>query len=235
MSLIIHSYLCDFLNYMPNKIKIHLADDHQVLIDGMLAVLNTNSKFEVVGHSLNGVDLVDTVKKNKAEILVMDINMPEKDGIEVLKEFSEKGYTCRVIILSSYDDVKLIKEVLKLGASGYLSKQCAGESILEAIEVVSTGKDYFSENIQDKILSSFSGHATNNTTKEFQLSNILTERELEILKLISLELSGKEIGEKLFISSHTVETHRKNLIKKLNVKNTIGLVKYAIKNNLIKQ
>ncbi len=235
MSLIIHSDLSDFLNYMPNKIKIHLADDHQVLIDGMLAVLNTNPKFEVVGHSLNGVDLVDTVKKNKAEILVMDINMPYQDGIEVLKEFSKKGYTCRVIILSSYDDVKLIKEVLKLGASGYLSKQSAGESIMEAIEVVASGKDYFSENIQDKILSSFSGHPTTNTTKEFQLSNILTERELEILKLISLELSGKEIGEKLFISSHTVETHRKNLIKKLNVKNTIGLVKYAIKNNLIKQ
>ena len=220
---------------MPNKIKIHLADDHQVLIDGMLAVLNTNSKFEVVGHSLNGVDLVETVKNNKAEILIMDINMPHKDGIEVLKEFSEKGYTCRVIILSSYDDVKLIKEVLKLGASGYLSKQCAGESILEAIEVVSNGKEYFSEKIQDKIFSSFSGNPTSETSNEFQLGNILTERELEILTLISLELSGKEIGEKLFISSHTVESHRKNLIKKLNVKNTIGLVKYALKNDLIKQ
>ena len=234
MRLINHKLLSVFFN-MPNKIKIHLADDHQVLIDGMLAVLNTNSKFEVVGHSLNGVNLVDTVKNNKAEILIMDINMPQKDGIEVLKEFSEKGYTCRVIILSSYDDVKLIKEVLKLGASGYLSKQCAGESILKAIEVVSNGKEYFSENIQDKIFSSFSGNPTSDTNNEFQMGNILTERELEILKLISLELSGKEIGEKLFISSHTVESHRKNLIKKLNVKNTIGLVKYALKNDLIKQ
>jgi DNA-binding NarL/FixJ family response regulator len=219
---------------MPNKIKIHLADDHQVLIDGMLAVLNTNPKFDVVGHSLNGLNLVETVQDNKAEILIMDINMPRKDGIEVLKEFLEKGYTCRVIVLSSYDDVKLIKEVLKLGASGYLSKECAGENILEAIEVVASGKDYFSKNIQDKIFGSLSGHTTTNTKKEFQLSNLLTEREIEILKLISLEFSGKEIGEKLFISAYTVETHRKNLIKKLNVKNTIGLVKYALKNNLIK-
>lgn len=220
---------------MSNKIKIHLADDHQVLIDGMLAVLKTNPKFEVVGYSLNGLDLLETVKKNKADILIMDINMPQKDGIEVLKDFFEKGYTCRVIILSSYDDIKLIKEVLKLGASGYLSKECAGENILEAIEVVASGKDYFSKNIQDKIFSSLTGNTTPNTSKEFQLSNILTEREIEILKLISLELSGKEISEKLFISSYTVETHRKNLIKKLNVKNTIGLVKYALKNNLIKQ
>lgn len=220
---------------MSNKIKIHLADDHQVLIDGMLAVLKTNPKFEVVGYSLNGLDLLETVKKNKADILIMDINMPQKDGIEVLKDFFEKGFSCRVIILSSYDDIKLIKEVLKLGASGYLSKECAGENILEAIEVVASGKDYFSKNIQDKIFSSLTGNTTPNTSKEFQLSNILTEREIEILKLISLELSGKEIGEKLFISSYTVETHRKNLIKKLNVKNTIGLVKYALKNNLIKQ
>jgi DNA-binding NarL/FixJ family response regulator len=220
---------------MSNKIKIHLADDHQVLIDGMLAVLKTNPKFEVVGYSLNGLDLLETVKKNKADILIMDINMPQKDGIEVLKDFFEKGYTCRVIILSSYDDIKLIKEVLKLGASGYLSKECAGENILEAIEVVASGNDYFSKNIQDKIFSSLTGNTTPNTSKEFQLSNILTEREIEILKLISLELSGKEISEKLFISSYTVETHRKNLIKKLNVKNTIGLVKYALKNNLIKQ
>lgn len=220
---------------MSNKIKIHLADDHQVLIDGMLAVLKTNPKFEVVGYSLNGLDLLETVKKNKANILIMDINMPQKDGIEVLKDFFEKGFSCRVIILSSYDDIKLIKEVLKLGASGYLSKECAGENILEAIEVVASGKDYFSKNIQDKIFSSLTGNTTPNTSKEFQLSNILTEREIEILKLISLELSGKEIGEKLFISSYTVETHRKNLIKKLNVKNTIGLVKYALKNNLIKQ
>lgn len=220
---------------MQNKIKIHLADDHQVLIDGMLAVLNTNKKFEVVGHSLNGFELVDTVKKNKAEILIMDINMPVKDGLEVLKEFSEKGYTCRVIVLSSYDDVKLIKEVLKLGACGYLSKECAGENILEAIEVVASGKDYFSKNIQEKMVNSFSGNNQTISSSQFQHSNILTDREMEIIELISQEFSGKEISEKLFISAYTVETHRKNLIKKLNVKNTIGLVKYALKNNIIKQ
>lgn len=220
---------------MPNKLKIHLADDHQVLIDGMLAVLKTNAKFEVVGHSLNGLDLVNDIKMNKADVLIMDINMPHKDGIEVLKELSMTTHSCRVIILSSYDDIKLIKEVLKLGANGYLSKQCAGESIVEAIEVVASGKDYFSKNIQDKIFNSFSGNHAEIPNHEISLGTSLTDREIEILKLISLEYSGKEIGEELFISAHTVETHRKNLIKKLNVKNTIGLVKFAIKNNLIKQ
>ncbi|WP_333693901.1 response regulator transcription factor [Flavobacterium sp.] len=219
---------------MPKTIKIHLADDHKVLIDGMLAVLNMHSKFEVIGFSLDGSTLVETVKKNGADILIMDINMPHKDGIEVLKQFSQEGYTCKVIVLSSYDDLKLIKEVLKLGASGYLSKQCAGESIIEAIEEVAQGKEYFSKNIQEKIFGSFSGHTIENQNNEAVINSMLTDREIEILKLISLEYSGKEIGEELFISSNTVETHRKNLIRKLNVKNTIGLVKYAIKNNIIK-
>lgn len=217
---------------MPNKIRIHLADDHQVLIDGILAVLKTNPKFEVVGYSLNGMNLVEQVCQNKTDVLIMDINMPHKDGIEVLKEFSEKGYCCKIIILSSYDDFKLIKEVLKLGASGYLSKQCAGDSIVEAIESVASGKEYFSKNIQDKIFSSFSGNLVESESYDTPTS-LLTDRELEILKLISLEYSGKEIGEELFISANTVETHRKNLLKKLNVKNTIGLVKYALKNKLI--
>ncbi|WP_415060498.1 response regulator [Flavobacterium sp.] len=219
---------------MPKKIRIYLADDHQVLIDGILAVLKTNTKFEVVGYSLNGMNLVDTVHQKKADILIMDINMPQKDGIEVLKEFSDKGFSCKVIVLSSYDDFKLIKEVLKLGASGYLSKQCAGDSIMEAIESVAAGQDYFSKNIQEKIFSSLTGNTS--ASENYEITNtLLTDRELEILKLISMEYSGKEISEELFISANTVETHRKNLIKKLNVKNTIGLVKYAIKHNLINQ
>lgn len=218
---------------MSEKIKIHLADDHQVLIDGMLSVLNTNKNFEVVGYSLDGQNVIEKVCENKADILVMDINMPFKDGIEVLKDFSVNGYCCKVIILSSYDDLKLIKEVLKLGASGYLSKQCAGESIVEAIIAVSKGENYYSENIREKMFSSFTKNPIESNI--FETISTLTDREIEILKLISMEFSGKEISKELFISANTVETHRKNLIKKLNVKNTIGLVKYAIKNKLINE
>lgn len=219
---------------MENKIKIHLADDHQVLIDGMLAVLKTNPNFEVVGFSLNGENLVQRVAKNKADILVMDINMPEKDGIQVLREFNELGFTCRVIILSSYDDAKLIKEVIKLGASGYLTKQCAGENIIDAISTVADGEQYFSATIKDKIFNIY----TNNTQGQQALSvedtiSSITARELEILNLISQEKSGKDISEMLDISVNTVETHRKNLMKKLNVKSSIGLVLFATRHNLI--
>ena len=175
---------------MKEKIKVYLADDHQMLIEGMKAVIKTNADFEVVGFSLNGVNLIDNAIEAKTDILVMDINMPEKDGLQVLKELSKSKMFFKVIILSSYDDLKLVREVIKLGAKGYLT-----------IEIIPTAS--------------------------------LTERELVIIKLIALEYSGKKISEKLFISTNTVETHRKNLLKKLKVKSSIGLVKYAIKNNLI--
>jgi len=214
------------------KIRIFLADDHQVLIDGMKSVLATTSNLEFVGSASNGLNVIADAVKTKTDILVVDINMPEKDGISLLKDYSQSTFPFRIIVLSSYDDIKLIKEVMKLGAGGYLTKQCAGEDILEAIHTVANGEFYYCKTVRDKIFASFANPQKNSGSNSH---SVLTERELEIIKLISMEYSGKEIGEKLSISSHTVETHRKNLMKKLEVKNTIGLVKYALKNNLINQ
>ena len=219
---------------MTNKIRIHLADDHQILIDGISTLLHTIPHFEIVGSSLSGITLFDDVKANESDILILDINMPEKDGIEVIKEFSEKGFPCKVIILSSYDDLKLIKEVMKLGASGYLTKKCAGENIAEAIEAVSRGEEYFCQQVRQKIFNTATKDNPKLNQYEPNLNSILTGRELEIIILIALEYSGKEISEQLFITTNTVETHRKNIMKKLDAKNTIGIVKYALKNNLIK-
>jgi len=220
---------------MTEKIRIYLADDHQVLIDGLIAVLTTNKSFEVVGFSLTGENLYDKVTAKNADILIMDINMPEKDGIEVLKEFNEKGYTCQVIVFSSYDDIKFIKEVLQLGAKGYLTKQSAGEHLVEAITTVYNGEEFYSKTVREKIFKSFAGREKENDGIDVEeVLQSITEREMEILELISLEYSGKEISDALFISTNTVETHRKNLMKKLNVKTTIGLIKYAYKYNLLK-
>lgn len=219
---------------MTDKIRIHLADDHQVLIDGMRTLLNTIPNFEVVGFSLDGSTIYDDVIQNRTTILVLDISMPKKDGIEVIKEFTKKGYPCKVIILSSYDDLKIIKEVMKLGVSGYLTKQCAGESIVEAIQAVANGEDYFCNSVREKIFNSATKDHSKLNKENQTVDSILTGRELEIITLIALEHSGKEISEKLFISTNTVETHRKNIMKKLKAKNTISLVKFALKNKLIK-
>ncbi|MBK0368974.1 response regulator [Flavobacterium agrisoli] len=219
---------------MTEKIRIHLADDHQVLLDGLSRLIHTVKHYEVVGTSLDGNNIYEEVLDNQSSILVLDISMPQKDGIAVLKEFQQKGFPCRVIVLSSYDDLKIIKEVMNLGASGYLTKKCAGENILEAIETVNEGEEYFCKDVRSKIFDTFSKNNPKLNAFEPQKHELLTTRELEIVTLISLEYSGKEISEQLFISTNTVETHRKNIMKKLKTKNTIGLVKYAIKNNLIK-
>ncbi|TCN58807.1 DNA-binding response regulator [Flavobacterium circumlabens] len=218
---------------MKEKIRIHLADDHQVLIEGLANLLCTVKDFEVVGHSLDGTTIYEDVLKTKADILLLDISMPDKDGIKVLKEFGHKKFPCKVIILSSYDDLKIIKLVMKLGAKGYLTKKCAGENIIEAINAVHLDEEYFDNYIREKIFASFTKNNPKFNKKSFTENQLLTSRELEVITLISLEYSGKEISEQLFITLNTVETHRKNIMKKLKIKNVIGLVKYALKNNLI--
>jgi DNA-binding NarL/FixJ family response regulator len=220
---------------MSQIIKIHLADDHQLLLDSMNSLIETNPNYCVTGHSVNGNLVLEKVEEEGASILIMDINMPQKDGIEVMKEYSLRKYPFSIIILSSYDDLKLIKEMMNLGAKAYLTKQCAGDNIIEAIQVVTDGEEYFCETVRNKILNTFA-----NKNPNFNIGNndhifdkFLSERELQIIKLIALEYKSEDISEELFISVNTVNTHRKNLIKKLNVKSSIGLVTYAIKNNLI--
>jgi len=217
------------------KIKVHIADDHQLLIDGIEAVLSSEENIEIVGSSLNGEDVLNWFASNEADILILDINMPKVDGISVLQSFLKNGIQQKVIVLSSYDDTKLIKEVLKIGASGFLAKKCAGKNIVEAINQVYSGKHYFSESVKDKLLASFTNNYLNidEISKESSFFSSLTPRETDVLKLICKQLNSKEISTELHISINTVETHRKNLINKLKVKNVVGLAIYALKNNIV--
>lgn len=217
------------------KIKVHIADDHQLLIDGIIAVLSSEKNIEVVGQSQNGEDVINWFYENTADILILDINMPKIDGVGVLQYFYEKKIDQKVIVLSSYDDTKLIKEVLKIGTSGFLSKNSAAENIVEAINTIYKGEQYFSKSIQDKLITTFTNKSVKNS-KESEKSayfSSLTPREIEVLKLIATQYNSKEISKLLHISINTVETHRKNLISKLNVKNVVGLAIYAVKNNIV--
>ncbi len=216
------------------NIRVHIADDHQILIDGIVAVLNNEKDIEVVGHSLNGQEVLDWFETNETDILVLDINMPKIDGIEVLKTFQEKDKTPNTIILSSYDDVKLVKEVLKMGANGFLAKNCAGENIVEAIRSVHAGEKYFSKGVQQDFILAMSGKKKKNEVhQDGVFFSSLTDRELEVLRHIAFESSSKEIAGKLNISTSTVDTYRKSLLKKLKVKNSVGLAMYAVKHKLL--
>ena len=210
------------------KIKVHLIDDHKIVIDGLNAVLKIEEDIEVVGSSLSGLGVYDQLINNKTDVVIMDINMPDIDGIDLLKEFQKKGKFFEIVVLSSHEDIKMIKEVLKLGAKSYLTKSNAGEKITEAVRKVYRGEKFFSEDVKEKMLISFT-----NNEMESENKKTITKRELEILELVVKEFTTKEIGEKLFISNNTVDTHRKNIMRKLEVKNTVGLVKYAIKHELV--
>ena len=219
---------------MKNKITVHIADDHKILIEGIIAVINTDDDIEVKGYSLTGKHVMEWVESNNADILILDINMPEYDGIEVLKYFKQKKISQRVIILSSYDDVKLVQEVINLGANGFLSKDSAGLHIIEAINAVHKGDQYFSDAIKNNLIKLYTGkNVKSGKRPESTILNSLTPREIEVLKLITDEYSSPEIADKLHISQSTVDTYRKSLLKKTNVKNSIGLAMYAIKNNII--
>ncbi|MDB2661232.1 response regulator transcription factor, partial [Flavobacteriaceae bacterium] len=209
---------------MKNIIRVHIADDHKILIEGIIAVINTDESIEVEGYSLTGKQVIEWIESNSADILILDINMPEYDGIEVLKFFKQKKITQKVIILSSYDDVKLVQEMINLGANGFLSKSSAGLHIIEAINAVYHGDQYFSDTIKNNLIKLYTGkNVTSGKRPESTILNSLTPRELEVLKLITDEYSSPEIAGILNISQSTVDTYRKSLLKKTNVKNSIGL------------
>ena len=217
-----------------DKITIHIADDHQIIIDGLAAILEFQSDIEVVGYSLNGSQVLDWFQKNSADVLLLDLNMPDVSGIEVLKSLNKYPTAPDVIVLSSHDDIKLIKDVLKLGAKSFIPKKSAGEHIVKAIRNIVSGNQYFTDEVKDKMMNSVLGNPEESEeNSEAMLINSLTKREYQILKLIAQEYTTKKICETLFISESTVETHRKNLLKKVKVKNSIGLALYAIKNKII--
>lgn len=216
---------------MDYKIKVHIADDHKILIDGVIALLNTEDDIEIEGYSLTGRQVVNWSAKNKADVLVLDINMPEMDGIEVLKTFKQRNTKIKTIILSSLSDPKLVQEMVLLGANGFVDKSCASDHIIDAIKAVHNGIQYFSDDVKSKLLELYMSESK---AEEQETShNDLTEREVEVLKQIALEKSSSEIAEHLKVSIKTVETYRRNLYKKLKVKNVVGLAMYAVKNNIV--
>ncbi len=221
---------------MKEKIQVHVADDHKILIEGIIAVINTDKDIEIKGYSLTGKEVIDwfDVDDNKADVLILDITMPVLDGFEVLKHFKKNKIDQKVIVLSSYDDIKIVQEVLNLGCRGYISKNNAGEHVVKAIKAVAAGEQYFSNDIQENLLKSLIGQKVpQGDMPDKQLKESLTEREVEVLKLVTKEYSTIEIADYLNLSVNTVETYRKSLLKKINVKNAVGLAMYAVKNNIV--
>ncbi len=206
-------------------LKIFIADDHQILIDGIISFFNELEGFEVIGYANDGLNLLNDIAIKTPDVILLDLNMPKLDGLSTLKKLKENYPNIKVIILSNYHQSQLIKETKALGADGYVLKNGSKSDLLNAISAVSEGKAYFAEEelAQDTKLV---------FTDEFMKKHQLTKREVEIIRLVCQELNSKEIADKLFIAEFTVTTHRRNILSKLAIKNTPGLINFAKQNGL---
>jgi len=208
---------------MPNKIKILIADDHQLILDGLKLMLGGQSDFEVVGTVHNGLEAINTIRERHIDVLVMDLNMPEMNGLEACRIIRKEFPGLKILILSMLADAKLIKNVLKEGATGYMLKNSGQDELSEAIRNVSQGKVHYDERVMELMLETKKTKAQNST----EMIPSLSRREKEILQLVIDEMTTPEIAAKLFIGIGTVESHRRNMISKLGVRNTAGLVSKA--------
>ncbi len=217
-----------------NKIKVLLVDDHQIVRDGIFALLIKEHEIEIVGEASNGDELFEKLKFIKPEIIILDISLPKMSGIEIAAILSRDYPHIRIIVFSSYTDEETIFKSIRSGAKGFLPKDSMREDLVTAIKKVHQGFEYLSDKIPNTILMDYIKKSSSAEDKfnNLKLSN-LTKREREILKLIAEGLSYKEIGSELYISVRTVETHKNNILQKLELKSTIDLVKFAIKNDLI--
>jgi len=216
---------------IKKQIKIIIADDHQMFIDGIKSCLAENEFIAIIATANDGLEAITCLENEKADVILLDINMPKMNGIEVAKIIVKKFETVRIIALSMYLEKEFIEELIRIGISGYILKNTGMKELENAIVSVASGKKYFSNDVALKMLGAETSAAYSTHLRQPSAPG-LTEREKEVLKLIALELTTPEIAEKLCISAYTIETHRKNLIRKLNVKNIAGLVKYAVQNGL---
>ncbi len=209
------------------KVKIVLVDDHQMLIDGLKAILSQYSDIQIIKTYTNGNILIEEINLLKPDLVLTDISMPVIDGYELTKEIKKINPEIQVIALSMSGDITSINKMLDAGISGYVLKNAGNEELVAAIHKVAEGKMHFS----DEVLAEMSRSANTKQNKQDKIN--LSDREIEILKLISLEHNNAEIADLLFISERTVETHRKNMMRKTNSKTMIGLLRTAMEHKLI--
>lgn len=210
------------------KIKIAITDDHVMVLKGIETMMNTTSEVSVVATFANAQDTIDGLKKVTPHVLLLDINLPDINGIDLSKKLLKVYPELKIIALTNFEDISFVKRMLKNGVHGYLLKNVDKSELVEALQTVLSGNLYIQKSINDKLLNQMSSKPISNG-----LNIKLTRREHDVLVGISEELTTQQISEKLFISPKTVETHRMNIMSKLGAKNSVGIIKIAIEKQLL--
>jgi DNA-binding NarL/FixJ family response regulator len=216
-----------------SKIRIFLVDDHQLVRDGIKALLISAEDLIILGEASSGKECFEKIAPDPPDLLILDISLPDTNGIEITRRISSEYPDMRVLILSMYTNEDFIFNSVKAGARGYLPKNTSREELLSAIHAIYNGEEFFSDSISRIMLKSYVRKAKEDDILPQRGSVPLTTREIEILKLFAEGFINKEISDQLDISIRTVETHKNHIMKKLELKSTVELIKYAIRNKIV--
>jgi DNA-binding NarL/FixJ family response regulator len=215
------------------KIKILFADDHAIVRDGLRLLFKSDSQFNIVGEAADGEEVLELVAKHKPDVAVLDISMPRLNGIEATKIIKEKFPLTKVLILTIHENEEYIQQMILAGADGYVVKNAEKKEIFDGVRAVANNESFFSPSVSKVLLEGLIKRTRKKEEQESDVYNKLTRREIEVLRLIADGLTSKGISEKLFLSVSTVNSHRTNMMKKLDIHDTASLVRYAIQKNLI--
>jgi len=213
-----------------SKVQILIVDDHQMFRTGIKTLLSRKDNFEIVGETNNGSCALSLVQQLNPDVVVLDIHIPKINGIDACQKIVQQYPKTKVLALSAERNETTVVKMVRAGALAYILKDASINELVSALNALSKGNSYFSKEISAILFTKLGSTQSKKTRNATKLKPILTERENEVLKYISNELTNKEIATQLFISPRTVETHRRNLIQKLKVKNTVGLVKHYLGN-----
>jgi two-component system response regulator NreC len=211
------------------KVRILLADDHQIMREGLKALLAKLPSVQVVAEAENGIEALKIARQEKPDVIVMDIAMPDINGIEVTRQLKSELADIKIIALSMHSDRRFVSEILKAGASAYVLKQAAFEDLENAIKAVMKDRTFLSADILDSVVSDYVSQLTNS---EYDAYRQLSDRERQVLQLLAEGNSTKEIAFKLHVSVKTIESHRQNIMNKLGIRTLAGLTKFAVREGL---
>jgi DNA-binding NarL/FixJ family response regulator len=218
---------------MVSKKTILIVDDHSLFRDGLKAIIDRESKYEVVGEAGNGRDAIRLVRRLKPDVALVDMSLPDQSGIELTRDILRFSPNTRIMIVSMYSKIDYIVGAFRAGATGYVIKESASDKLLQGIDAVLKGDYFMDTSVSQKVVKKMVGFQEKEVKFTDAAYDTLTAREQEVLVLIAEGYSNREIGERLFISPKTVDNHRSNIMQKLGLRSTIELVRYAAKLGLI--